>query len=56
MSFHAVDLNGKSRELASAPIRMHLEDVALDGRILLSTELCTGSLASAKANPAAGSH
>ena len=38
MSFHAVDLNGKSRELASAPIRMHLEDVALDGRILLSTE------------------
>jgi eukaryotic-like serine/threonine-protein kinase len=38
MSFHAVDLNGKSRELASAPIRMHLEDVAPDGKILLSTE------------------
>jgi hypothetical protein len=38
MAFHAVDLKGKSRDLASAPIRMHFEDVAPDGKILLSTE------------------
>jgi eukaryotic-like serine/threonine-protein kinase len=38
MALHAVDLRGRSRLVASAPIRMHLEDIAPDGRVLLSTE------------------
>ena len=38
MTLNAVDLKGKTRQIASAPVRMHLEDVAPDGRVLVSTE------------------
>ncbi|HZQ24689.1 MAG TPA: protein kinase [Terriglobales bacterium] len=36
---HAVDLKGRTRLVAAAPIRMHLQDIAADGRVLLSAEL-----------------
>ena len=35
----AVDLHGRSRIVFAAPIRLHLQDIAKDGRVLLSTEL-----------------
>jgi eukaryotic-like serine/threonine-protein kinase len=38
MALQAVDLEGKTRTLASTPIRMHLEDIAPDGRVLVTTE------------------
>ncbi len=35
----AVDLRGRRRVIVAAPVRMHLQDVAPDGRVLLSAEL-----------------
>ena len=35
----AVDLRGRGRVITAAPVRLHLQDVAPDGRVLLSSEL-----------------
>lgn len=35
----AVDLHGRVRVVAAAPARMHLQDIASDGRVVLSSEL-----------------
>lgn len=37
----AVDLKGRSRVVAAAPVRMHLQDIGTDGRVLLTSELMT---------------
>jgi len=37
-SIRAVDLRGRTRRIAAAPIRMHLQDIDEDGQLLLSTE------------------
>ncbi len=38
-SLRAVDLRGRRRIIVAAPIRMHLQDIAPDGKVLLSAEL-----------------
>ena len=38
-SLRAVDLRGRRRIIIAAPVRMHLQDIAPDGRVLLSAEL-----------------
>jgi serine/threonine protein kinase/Tol biopolymer transport system component len=38
-SLRAVDLGGRRRLIVAAPVRMHLEDIAPDGKVLLSAEL-----------------
>jgi len=38
-ALRAVDLRGRSRVVVAAPIRMHLQDIAADGKVLLSSEL-----------------
>jgi len=35
----AVDLHGRRRVVFAAPMRLHLQDIAKDGKVLLSTEL-----------------
>lgn len=37
-SLREVDLRGRTRQIAAAPVRMHLEDIADDGLVLLSSE------------------
>lgn len=37
-SLRAVDLRGRIRKIAAGPVRMHLEDIADDGLVLLSSE------------------
>jgi eukaryotic-like serine/threonine-protein kinase len=39
MPIRAVDLHGKVRLVASAPTRMHLQDIAADGKVLLTTDV-----------------
>ncbi len=38
-SLRAVDLRGRRRLVAAGPARMHLHDIAADGKVLLSSEL-----------------
>jgi eukaryotic-like serine/threonine-protein kinase len=38
-SLRAVDLQGRRRVVAAGPARMHLQDIAADGKVLLSSEL-----------------
>ncbi len=38
-SLRAVDLNGKTRVVAAAPARLHLQDISDDGQVLLSTDV-----------------
>ena len=38
-SLRAVDLRGRRRVIAAGPVRMHLQDIAPDGRVLLGAEL-----------------
>ena len=38
-SLRAVDLRGRQRLVAAGPARMHLHDIAADGKVLLSSEL-----------------
>ena len=38
-SLRAVDLGGRQRVVMAAPTRLHLQDIAADGRVLLSSEL-----------------
>ena len=38
-SLRALDLHGRRRIIVAAPVRMHLQDIAPDGKVLLSAEL-----------------
>ena len=38
-SLRAVDLTGKVRAVAAAPARLHLQDIAEDGQVLLTTDV-----------------
>ncbi|MDQ1388845.1 MAG: eukaryotic-like serine/threonine-protein kinase, partial [Acidobacteriaceae bacterium] len=38
-SLRAVDLSGKTRVIAAAPARLHLQDISEEGQVLLSTDV-----------------
>jgi len=38
-ALRAVDLKGRTRIVEAGPVRMHLQDIAADGRVMLSTDL-----------------